>query len=85
MLIVHLGPKEKVGLPRIEATGNLVELLHDLLTATRAMHKQIDSADTAAAEDFRCAVTAAVSDDAFWKAEVQGIGMAIVRPPKEDE
>lgn len=79
MLIVHLGPKERVGLPRIEASGNLLDLLHDLLTVTRAMHKQVGSADAGAAEVFRQAITETVNDEKFWKAEVSGIGMAIIK------
>ena len=85
MLIVHLGPKEKVGLPRIEASGSLFDLIHDLLTVTRAMHKQMSSADAGAAKAFREAVTIAINDDDFWNSEVRGIDMAIVKPPKEDE
>lgn len=79
MLIVHFGPEENVGVNRIEASGDLAELLHDILLPIRAVHCQIGQADSMAAELFRKAVTETILEEEYWQAEVSGIGMAIIK------
>lgn len=88
MLIAHIGSADKVGPPRVLASGDMVELGADLCIVISSMKKQMGTADPAAAKAFKRFIQELAADDSspMWTMDVRGFGSArVIHKDKEEE
>lgn len=82
MLIVHSGPQEKVGVNRVMASGDMIEITSDVALVIRSIHKQLNVSGPEFSEAFKELIQKIAADDdgPFWTMPIDGVGFAAHQP-----
>lgn len=76
MLIAHIGEKDRVGVPHVAASGDVIELAADVVFVLRSIHSKLEQASPEAGVAFRDIVQAVVGDNdgPAWTMPMKGVG-----------
>ena len=86
MLIVHSGPREKVGVNRVVASGDMIDIVGDVTLVLRTIHKQLNASGPEFGKAFKETIQKIAADDEgpFWTMPIDGVGFSMREPKKED-